>query len=124
MRNRRLLVACFALAFGLSPVVVGAQQKSLRVPFIKSAIPADPDWKGWKAVPSIELPLIPQVIAQPWNLTPSIARRQVSALHNGSWDAVRLTRKDGAKNSVMHRDTYRGPPALLVPVGKPAAIIM
>ena len=124
MRNRRLLVACLALAFGLSPVVVGAQQKSLRVPFIKSAIPADPDWKGWKAVPSIELPLIPQVIAQPWNLTPSIARLRVSALHNGSWIAFRLTWKDATKNSVMHTDTYRDAAALMVPVGKSAAIIM
>jgi hypothetical protein len=124
MRARRLFLALLALSLALAPTLSAAQQKSLRVPFVKSAIPVDPGWSGWKAAPSIEVTLGPQAIAQPWNLAPSIKGLTVKAVHNGTWIAFLLRWKDATKNSVMYTDTFRDAVALMVPVGKTAPIIM
>ncbi len=99
-------------------------QKALMVRFVPSSIPADPAWAGWKAAPAIEVPLGPQAIAQPWALTPSIRQLTVQALHNGAWIAFRLSWKDATKNSIMYTDTFRDAAAVMVPVGKEAAITM
>lgn len=124
MRARGLLLALFTVSLALAATVVEAQQKSLRVPFVKIAIPVDPGWSGWKAAPAVEVALGPQAITQPWNLAPSIKRLTVKAVHNGIWIAFRLSWKDATKNSVMYTDTFRDAVALMVPVGKTAAITM
>lgn len=124
MRTRRLLLTLFSLSLALVPTAADAQQKSLRAPFVNSAISVDPGWRGWKAAPSIEVALGPQAIAQPWNLTPSITKITVKAVHNGTWIAFRLAWKDATKNSVMYTDTFRDAVALMVPVSKAAAITM
>ncbi len=124
MRATRLHLALLALILALGPAVADAQQQSLKAPFVKSAIPVDPGWSGWKAAPSLEVALGPQAVTQPWNLTPSIKRLAVQAVHNGTWIAFRLTWKDATRDSVMHTDTFRDAVALMVPVGKTAAITM
>jgi len=124
MDARRLILAFLAITCALGLGIADAQQKGLRVPFVKSTIPLDPSWTGWKAAPSIDVALIPQVIAQPWNLTPSVKRLGVKAVHNRSWIAFRLSWKDATKNSVMRTDSYRDAVALMVPVKKSAAIMM
>jgi len=117
------------LMTGLILVLVGAssgesQQKALVVRFVPSAIPADPAWAGWKGAPALAVALGPQAIAPPWALTPSIRQLTVQALHNGTWIAFRLSWKDATKNSVMYTDTFRDAAAIMVPVGKEAAITM
>lgn len=124
MGAQRLLFTLLALGLALGPSVGEAQQKTLRVPFVRAAIQADPGWSGWKAAPAVTVTLGPQAIAQPWNLTPSINQLAVRAVHNGTWIAFRLTWKDATKNSVMYMDTFRDAVALMVPVGKSAAITM
>ncbi len=124
MKAQRTLLALFTLILVLGLSVADAQQKSLTARYVNSAIPADPGWSGWKAAPSIGVTLGPQAIAQPWNLSPSIKRLTVKAVHNGGWIAFLLTWKDATKNSVMYTDTFRDAVALMVPVGKTAPIIM
>lgn len=125
MRLRRLLPGVFGLlVLALSPALASAQQPSLTVPLVRSAIPIDPGWAGWKAARSMSVPLGPQAIAQPWNLAPSTKQLSVRAVHNGTWVAFLLTWKDAAKNSVMYTDSFRDAVALMVPVGKTAAITM
>lgn len=124
MRAHRLLLAFLALVLALGPSLAGAQQKSLTVHFIKDTIPLDPDWRGWEAAPAIDVTLLPQAIAQPWNLTPSVTKITVKAVHNGTWIAFLLTWKDPTKSSVMYTDTFRDAVAVMVPVGKSAAITM
>jgi len=124
MRARRPLLAIFALSLALAPIGAGAQQKSLSAPFVRSVIPVDPGWSGWKAAPTVGVPLMPQAIAQPWNLAPSVKQLRVQAVHNGTWIVFRLAWKDAVKNSVMYTDTFRDAVALMVPVGKAAAITM
>lgn len=108
----------------LGPTIALGQQKSLTAPYVTSAIPADPAWTGWKRVPAAEVPLGPQTIAQPWALTPSVMRLTVKALHNGTWIAFRLSWKDATRNALMYTDTFRDAVAVMVPVGKEAAITM
>lgn len=124
MRARGVLAAVLVLSVGLGPVVADAQEKSLGVPFVTSAIPIDPAWAGWKTVPALEVPLGPQAIARPWNLNPSIKGLRVQAVHNGAWVAFRLTWKDKTKDSVMYTDTFRDAVAVMVPVRQAAAITM
>lgn len=124
MRGRRLLLILLALSFTLAPAIADAQQKSLRVPSVKAVIPVDPGWSGWKAAPAVEVALGPQAIAKPWNLTPSITKLTVKAVHNGTWIAFHLAWKDATKNSVMYTDTFRDAVALMVPIGKSAPITM
>jgi hypothetical protein len=119
-----LFLILLALSLALGPSIADAQQKSLTVRFVKDAIPVDPDWSGWKTAPAVAVTLGPQAIAQPWNLTPSITKVTVKAVHNGSWIAFLLTWKDATKSSVMYTDSFRDAVALMVPVGKSAAITM
>lgn len=123
MQIQRILLALVITGL-LSPSFVAAEQKNLRVVFTKSAIPVGPNWGGWKAAPAIEVPLIPQVIAQPWNLDPAVKQLKIKAVHNGNWIAFLLTWKDSEKNSLMYTDTFRDAAGLMVPVGKAAAITM
>jgi hypothetical protein len=123
MRARRFLLALLFLSAWLGPALA-AQPRPLSVPFVKGAIPADPAWGGWKTAPALAVPLGPQAIAQPWALTPSVTRLVVKAAHNGTWIAFRLSWKDATKNAVMHTDTFRDAVALMLPLGKPAAITM
>ncbi|MBI2462014.1 MAG: nitrate reductase [Candidatus Rokubacteria bacterium] len=124
MRARRLPLALLALIFALGLAAAEAQQAALQVPFVKTAIPVDPGWTGWKAAPAVQVPLMPQAVAQPWNLTPSIKQLRVQAVHNGTWIAFRISWKDATKNAVMYTDSFRDAVALMVPVGKAAPIIM
>ena len=124
MKARRLPLALLALTFALGLASADAQQAALQVPFVKAAIPVDPAWKGWTAAPAVQVPLMPQAIAQPWNLTPSIKQLKVQAVHNGTWIAFRISWKDATKDSVMYLDTFRDAVALMVPLGKAAPIIM
>lgn len=124
MRAHRLLLAFLTLVLALGPTLAGAQQKSLTVHFIEDSIPLDPDWGGWKAAPAIDVTLLPQAIVQPWNLTPSVTKITVKAVHNGTGIAFLLNWKDATKNSVMYTDTFRDAVAVMVPLGKSAAITM
>jgi len=124
MRTRKLFVTITAVALTMAPVIVLAQQKGLTVPFVKTVIPVDPGWTGWKTAPALEVLLGPQVIAQPWALTPSITRLTMKAVHNGTWIAFRLSWKDATKNAVMYTDTFRDAVAIMVPVAKEADITM
>jgi hypothetical protein len=124
MRAQRLFLILLALSLALGPSIADAQQKSLTVRFAKDTIPVDPEWSGWKAAPAVAVTLGPQAIAQPWNLTPSITKVTVKAVHNGGWIAFLLTWKDATKSSVMYTDSFRDAVALMVPVGKSAAITM
>ncbi|MBI2370139.1 MAG: nitrate reductase [Deltaproteobacteria bacterium] len=123
-RARRLLLTLLLLVVALGPGLAGAQQKTLRARFIRSAIPADPGWRGWRLAPAIEVQLGPQVMAEPWQLTPSITRLTVKAVHNGTWVAFLLAWKDATRNAAMQTDTFRDAVALMVPVGRAASITM
>lgn len=124
MKAQKILLALL-IAVGLSrPSPVAAQQEPLEVPFVEGVIPVDPEWNGWTAAPSRELLLLPQVIAQPWNLKPSITKLSVRALHNGAWISFRISWKDATRDAVMYTDKFRDAVALMVSVGKSAAITM
>ena len=123
MRIGRTVPILLALAATLAPAAA-AQQQGLTVRFVPSAIPADPAWTGWRAAPALVVPLGPQAVAQPWDLTPSVPQLAVRAVHNGTWIAFRLSWKDATKNAVMYTDTFRDAAAIMVPVGKEAAITM
>ncbi len=124
MKARRTPLTLLALILALSVSVADAQQKSLTVRYVNSAIPTDPAWSGWKAGPSVEVTLVAQTKVQPSVLTPSITRLTVKAVHNEGWIAFLLAWKDATKNSVMYTDTFRDAVALMVPVGTSAPITM
>lgn len=123
MRTPRLLPGLLALtlALGLAPA---AAQPVLRVPFVRGPVPVDPTWPGWKAAPLLRVPLGPQAVALPWNLTPSIREVSVRALHTGTWIAFLLEWRDPTRNVTMYLDTFRDAAALMVPIGPAAAITM
>lgn len=124
MRARRLLSISLALLVPLIAASADAQAPRLEVRYVAGAISTDPDWKGWRTAPVLEVPLGPQAVAQPWNLSPAVRRLTVRAVHNGTWIAFRLAWKDATRNSVMRLDTFRDAAAVMVPVGKVAAITM
>ena len=70
------------------------------------------------------VPLLAQVIAKPFNFSPSVTELRVRSLHNGGWIAFHITWKDETRNAVMYTDTFRDAVALMVPVGKSAPITM
>jgi hypothetical protein len=129
MRLRLGILIPLAVIFALLPSGCDDTQpeglpEGLMVPFVDGAIPVDPGWIGWERAPAAEVTLLPQAMAQPWNLTPAITRLTVRATHNGTWIAFRLTWKDETRNAVMHLDTFRDAVALMVPVGDSAPIQM
>lgn len=110
------------LAFGISPGQ--AQQKRLTSRYVKGEIPLDPSAVLWVKAPSVTVPLLAQVIAKPFNFSPSVSELRVRSLHNGKWIAFNITWKDETRNTVMYTDTFRDAVALMVPVGKSAPITM
>ncbi|MFQ5829858.1 MAG: ethylbenzene dehydrogenase-related protein [Candidatus Methylomirabilia bacterium] len=120
----RLLLYLLVSGLALGAATAWAQQTTLTVPFVEPMIPVDPRWGGWTVAPAVEITLGPQAIAKPWKLAPSIKQLTVKALHNGTWVAFLLTWRDATKNSVMYTDSFRDAVALMVPVGKAAAITM
>ena len=116
------MIPVFLLLFVVlfSPSLLWPQQKTLRVPYAPEMIPVDPAWNGWKRISAVEVPLLAQAIAQPWNLTPSITKLSVKAVHNGAWIAFHMTWKDASKDTVMYTDKFRDAVAIQVPVEVPA----
>src|SRR3990172_9349677 len=124
MRARRFFFAALVMSLALSAAVAEAQQKSLTARFVTGAVPVDPAWPGWRSAQAAEITLGPQAITPPWNLSPSIKKLTVKAVHNGTWVAFLLKWKDSTKSSVMYTDTFRDAVALMVPLGKSAPIMM
>lgn len=124
MRMPKLLLYLLVSSFVIGNATAWAQQATLTAPFVESMIPVDPRWGGWTDAPAIEVAMGPQAIAKPWNLAPSIKQLTVRAVHNGTWVAFLFTWKDATKDSVMYTDSFRDAVALMIPVGKAAAITM
>lgn len=103
---------------------LGLAQEQLLSTYVEGVIPLDPSAQLWAKAPSVEVPLLPQVIARPFNLTPSIPSLSVRSVHNGVQIAFLLTWKDATKDAIMRTDTFRDAVAVMVPVKEKTAITM
>ena len=119
MTRSRLALALVLI--GLLAAPARASEKGLRARFVPGPVPLDPADKAWSRVAAVQVPMLPQSIALPRNMTPSVTALTVRALHTGTWIAFHLTWKDATRNAAMVSDAFLDAVALQVPFkGKPS----
>lgn len=110
------LIGTFALGLGLSvflpPAFAEPSLRAIRV----SLITTDPDARYWSQEKPTVVPMLPQNIAIPTNLTPAIKSLQVKTAHDGATLAVRLEWRDPTKDDVVRPDRFGDQVAVEVPL--------
>ena len=120
---RAVGVICLILVFA-GQVMGEAPRKVLMSHYVEGPIPVDPEWPRWGQIPSVEVALLAQAIAKPFNLTPSIPSIEVKSVHNGAWIAFLIAWKDATKDVTMYTDKFRDAVAVMTPVEGPTDITM
>jgi hypothetical protein len=103
---------------------LSAQQPQYSVRYSTTAVPASPTDAAWNAVPSLDVPLIPQSGVAPALTSASVASVSVQALHDGERIAFRMVWDDATHDVEAGRpDTFRDSAAIQFPVGAAAPSI-
>ena len=124
MRAHRILLATLVSTLALGFPLSEAQKASLISSYAAGAIPLDASSPAWAKAKPVEIPLLAQVIAKPFNFAPSITRITVRSLHNGSAIAFLITWKDATKDVTMYTDKFRDAVAAMIPAAGPTDITM
>jgi len=124
MRAHRILLATLLSTLALGFPLSEAQKASLISSYAAGAIPLDASAPAWATAKPVEIPLLAQVIAKPFNFAPSITRITVRSLHNGSAIAFLITWKDATKDVTMYTDKFRDAVAAMIPAAGPTDITM
>ncbi|MFN3803860.1 MAG: ethylbenzene dehydrogenase-related protein [Pyrobaculum sp.] len=91
-----LLIAAILASFGL--VVVTAQVPAALVKYVEGALPLDPASPLWPA--PVEVSLTSQTLVYPLSPTVETRSLSVSAVHNGTHVAIRLTWSDATQDVI------------------------
>lgn len=124
MKAASLLLTLVIISGAIVPQAAVAQRKVLVSRYLKGPVPLDPEAKAWARIPAVEVTMLAQAIARPFNLTPSIRSLEVKSVHNGSWIAFFIAWKDATKDTLMFTDKFRDAVAVQVPIGGPTDITM
>lgn len=105
-----MLLVCLSSALAADLVAAAVSEVPLR----------DPGAAEWSKAAEVSVPVMPQNVAYPKNMAPSVSTLRVRALVDARWVGIRIQWEDATRDEKVLVDQHTDAVAVQIPLGDPA----